>query len=148
VLSIDAKLNPKFLYSACKASVYFILEQIFKNKIEFLWCRLFFLYGPGEHKNRLFACLHENLKNSKQALLTDGVQVRDYLDVRLAAKDLVSLAFSNKKGVFNICSGVGQSIRHFAQKIADQYGKQELLIFGAIPNKSDDPKEIVGVKNY
>ena len=147
-LSVDTRLAPKFLYSACKASIYLILENIFKNKIDFLWCRLFYLYGSGENENRLIPYIHAKLNALEQVNLTDGAQIRDYLDVKIAAQDIVNLAFGKRAGVFNICSGIGKTIHEIATEIADQYGRQDLLKFGVVPIKNGDPDAVVGIKNY
>ena len=41
-------------------------------------------------------------------------------------------------GPFNVCSGKGQSIRELAENIADEYGKRDLLNFGASQNDISD----------
>jgi nucleoside-diphosphate-sugar epimerase len=147
-ISVDDKLEPKFLYAACKASVFLILEQIFKNQIDFLWCRIFYLYGEGEGESRLFPYIRQKLLEKQPVHLTDGSQIRDYLDVKIASQDIVRLALGKRAGVFNICSGVGKTVREIALEIAVPFGLAELLKFGEVPLKKDDPKIIVGIKNY
>ena len=147
-ISVDDKLEPKFLYAACKASVFMILGQIFKNQIDFLWCRIFYLHGEGESESRLFSYIRQKLIEKQPVHLTDGRQIRDYLDVKIASQDIVRLALGKRAGVFNICSGVGKTVREIALEIAVPFGLVELLKFGEAPPKKDDHKIIVGIKNY
>ena len=58
---------------------------------------------------------------------------------------IVDVSLSNKTGAINICSGIPISIRQFAEKIADEYGRRDLLKFGIRPDNSTDPEYVVGV---
>ena len=53
---------------------------------------------------------------------------------------------TNVTGPVNICSGVPITIRALAERIADEYGRRELLRFGARPDNAFDPPHIVGVR--
>jgi len=56
------------------------------------------------------------------------------------------MALADTVGPVNICSGVGKTIRELAEEVADQYGRRELLNFGAKPANPNDPPYIVGVR--
>jgi nucleoside-diphosphate-sugar epimerase len=77
--------------------------------------------------------------------LTSGSQVRDFLDVREAGEMIVQSAMSDIQGAVNICSGIGITVRELAEKIADEYGRRDLLKFGARRENQMDPKFVVGV---
>ena len=51
------------------------------------------------------------LEAKKDALLSEGNQIRDFLDVKVAAKRISNIALSNRNGAFNICSGKGITIK-------------------------------------
>jgi len=51
-----------------------------------------------------------------------------------------------KSGAFNICSGKPVTVRELAQSIADEYGKRDLLKFGARKENPVDPPYLVGIK--
>tara|TARA_B110000208_G_scaffold8099_1_gene10445 strand:- start:293 stop:1135 length:843 start_codon:yes stop_codon:yes gene_type:complete len=145
-LRLNTPLAPTTPYSAAKVAAFHTLHEWFANKgVSFLWCRLFYLYGKGEHPKRLVPYLHERLKNGKVADLTSGSQIRDFIDVRQAADMIIDGAFSQIEGAANICTGQGQTVRKLAESIADQYGRRDLLNFGARPDNLVDPPCIIGV---
>ena len=142
---LDAKLNPNTIYASAKASLYFLLQNMFKlSEIDFAWARLFYLYGEGEDVRRLAPYLHRQLSNGLIAELTSGNQIRDFIDVKLAAQQIVEATFNSATGAINICSGKGKSIRQFAEEIADLYGAHDLLKFGARQENITDPQYVVG----
>ena len=146
ILRSDSPLNPQTLYAACKASTYQILNQLLPEAgIEFVWCRLFYLYGEGEASRRLVPYLHRQLSNGDPAELTSGSQIRDYLDVKEAGRIIAEVAFGDQQGPVNVCSGVPITVRALAEKIADTYGRRDLLRFGARPDNLFDPPCVVGV---
>ena len=144
-LNENSELKPKTLYGAAKASSFLSLNEYFNlNAVSFAWCRVFYLYGEGEPPQRLFSYLRDQLDRGEPALLSSGTQVRDYLDVADAASRICQVALSDLVGAVNICSGVAQTIRDLSEKIADEYGRRDLLKFYARPENSDDPKYVVG----
>lgn len=145
-LSTQTPLNPLTLYAASKTSTFQMLTRIFElENIEFIWGRLFYLYGEGDNKSRLAGYIHHQLSRGEPAKLSHGLQIRDYINVQEAAAKLVQMILSDQVGPVNICSGVGKTIREIAESIADYYGRVDLLQFGAIKTKSLDPPIIVGI---
>lgn len=146
-LSVDTALAPSTPYAAAKAATYTFLNAWFDGKeTEFLWARLFYLYGEREDPRRLVAYLHQQLRDGKSVDLTDGTAVKDYMDVKDAAKLLVQDAMSARQGATNICSERGISVRALAEQVADEYGRKDLLNFGARPENLTDPPLVVGIR--
>jgi len=146
-LSVETPLKPMSPYSGAKASAYLALSQYLPNQgVEFVWCRLFYLYGDGEHERRLVPYLRATLAAGVSAKLTNGAQIRDFLDVSQAGSMIVNAALSGEVGPVNICSGVPISIRQLAEQIADEYGRRDLLDFGAREDNLIDPPCVVGVR--
>ena len=147
-LNTDTPLNPQTLYAACKTSTFQILTQLLPTSgVEFLWCRLFYLYGEGEDSRRLVPYLKEKLQAGEVAELSSGNQIRDFLDVQEAGRMIAEAALSSTQGAVNICSGVPITVRQMAEKIADEFGRRDLLHFGARPDNLVDPPCIVGVQS-
>lgn len=147
MLRTDTPLNPDTLYAACKASVFQILRQLLPAAgIQFAWCRVFYLYGEGEDPRRLVPYLRQKLCAGEPAELTSGNQIRDFLDVRDVGVMIVEAALSDRQGAINICSGIPITVRQLAERIADEYGRRDLLHFGARPDNLFDPPCIVGVR--
>ncbi len=147
VLSTETRLNPLTQYAASKVSAYLLLKTFFPlKKVSFAWCRLFYLYGEGEDVRRFVPYLRSCLSEGKNAELTSGNQIRDYLEVGAAASGIVDVAQSGIEGAANICSGIPVTIRQFAEKIAEEYGRIDLLKFGVRPDNIVDPVCVVGIK--
>lgn len=146
LLSTDTPLKPLTPYAGAKVATYSALSQYLpEEKMEFLWGRLFYLYGEGEDERRLVPFIKSRLSEGKVADLTSGNQIRDFLDVRDAAKMIAELALGNEQGAINICSGEPITVRQLAEKIADEYGRRDLLNFGARADNYMDPPKVVGV---
>ena len=148
-LSVDTPLRPTTPYAGAKAAAYLSLSSWFREQQrEFLWCRLFYLYG-GEHEDerRLVPYIRRQLAAGQPADLTSGSQIRDFMDVRDAGRMIADAALSARQGAMNICSGVPVSVRELAERIADEFGRRDLLRFGARPDNLVDPPVVVGVRD-
>ena len=146
-LGTNAPLKPSFLYSIAKTATFQSLEKFFCNEgVNFLWTRIFYLYGEGEDERRLVAVLKRKLSLNESVDLTSGNQIRDFMDVKLAGYIIADASIGSNTGAFNVCSGQGISIRQLAENIADEYGKRDLLNFGARPDNIADAPYVVGEK--
>jgi len=146
-LSADTPLSPATLYAASKVSTFHMLTKLFsKQNIEFLWCRLFYLYGQGEDDQRLYSYIHKQLSAGEVVKLTSGNQVRDYMDVTEAGNEIVCLSIGKHQGPVNVCSGIPITVREFSKAIAHQYNRMDLLKFNSRPDNLTDPVCVVGVK--
>lgn len=147
VLRPDGALRPSTPYGGAKAGTFLSLSSWLPTcGVEFAWCRLFYLYGDGEDGRRLVPYLRSRLSAGLKAELSSGQQVRDYLDVREAARMIVDITLSAEQGEFNVCSGIPTTIRELAERIADEYGRRDLLQFGARPDNPTDPLCVVGLR--
>ena len=147
MLSVSTPLKPLTPYAATKAATYLTLSQFLTPKnIEFTWCRLFYLHSKDERDGRLVSYIRNQLENNQVVELTSGNQIRDYMDVFEVGKIIAEIAFSGDEGCINVCSGIPITVRKLAEQVADEYGKRDLLEFGARPDNLVDPPCIVGVK--
>ena len=145
-VTTETTLKPQSLYAACKASTFLVLSQLLpQSGMQFAWCRLFYLYGEGEDTRRLVPYLRRQLSAGEPAELTSGTQIRDFLDVRDAGGLIAEAALGQRQGPINICSGVPVTVRQLAEQIADEFGRRDLLRFGARPDNTFDPPRVVGV---
>lgn len=148
-VTVDTELDPKNLYSITKVALFTSLQKLFLiKKKEFVWCRLFYLYGEGEDERRLSAYIHKQLKNGLEVKLTSGYQIRDFMNVYDAAKIISKISLDKNVGVVNVCSEKPISIKKFAKKIALQYGRLDLLKFGKRKKNLYEPDAVWGVMNY
>lgn len=146
VLSTDTPLRPSTPYAGAKAALYSALAPwLASQSVGFAWCRLFYLFGDGEDPRRLVPYLRHQLAAGLPVDLTSGTQVRDYLDVVDAGRRIAEVALSERTGAVNVCSGVPVTVRQLAERIADEYGRRDLLRFGARPDNIFDPPYVLGI---
>jgi nucleoside-diphosphate-sugar epimerase len=144
-LSVQTPLKPASPYAAAKAATFLTLSAwLTMHRVTFAWCRLFYLHGEGEDGRRLVPYIRNQLQAGLPAELTIGDQVRDFLDVKVAASMIADVANSDAHGAFNICSGVPITVREMAESIADEFGRRDLLQFGARNMNTADPPMVVG----
>ena len=148
LLSKDTPLNPLTPYAGAKAALYMGLSRLLPERsVEFAWCRLFYLYGEGEDERRLVSYLHRQLSRGKEALLSSGEQVRDYVDVSIAGWLIAKIALSAELGPINICSGIPRTVRQVAEQVADEYERRDLLKFGERIDNVINPPCVLGIPN-
>jgi len=147
-LFTDTPLDPLTPYASAKAATYLALKTVMEQEeTSFLWARLFYLFGEGEDARRLVPYLHQQMRAGARADLTSGTQVRDFMDVKDAAEMLVEDALGTRSGASNIASSQGITVRALAERIADEYGRRDLLNFGARPDNLTDPPCVIGMRN-
>jgi dTDP-6-deoxy-L-talose 4-dehydrogenase (NAD+) len=147
-LSVETPLRPSTPYAQAKVDAFNALSAALPRQgVAFAWCRLFYLYGEGEDSRRLVSYVRGRLRAGEPAELSSGSQVRDFLDVREAARMIVDIALGSQEGPVNICSGKAVTVRELAERIADEFGRRDLLRFGARPDNPVDPPCVVGVRD-
>jgi|TARA_B110000483_G_C18188298_1_gene539883 dTDP-6-deoxy-L-talose 4-dehydrogenase (NAD+) len=145
----NGSLKPHTIYAASKLATFQILEQLFNsNDISFVWCRLFYLYGEGEDDRRLVPYIKNKLNKGQSADLSSGNQVRDFIDVTFAGQIIGDIALSKQSGAINVCSGQPKTIREHAIEVAKNYGREDLLNFGAREDNPLEPEYVVGIPNW
>lgn len=146
LLGTDTPLRPTTPYAGAKAAAFQALSNWLPAQgVQFVWARLFYLYGEGEHPQRLVPYLHAKLMAGEPVDLTSGRQVRDFLNASQGASMLADALFGDVEGAFNVCSGIPVTVRQMAEAIAADYGRPDLLRFGTRPDNHVDPECIVGL---
>ena len=148
-LSTKTPLKSNSIYSATKVALFNQLKFYFKlKKMQFNWCRLFYLYGDGESENRLYPYITKMLKDNKNIELQNKDFIRDYINVKSATKEILEISLQKKYfGPVNICSAFGKSIENIAIEIAKPLNKEHLIKFSNKKSKNVDIDTIVGIKD-
>jgi nucleoside-diphosphate-sugar epimerase len=130
----DTPLRPACLYGTCKNALRQMLEA-FASQAGFsaAWARVFFLYGPHEHPDRLVASVSRALLAGEPALCSAGSQRRDFLHVADAAEALLALLGSDLQGAVNIGSGQAVAVADVVRRLANTLGRPDLLRLGERP---------------
>lgn len=147
-LSVDTPLRPTTPYAGAKAATFLALSTLLPEQgISFAWARLFYLFGEGEDARRLVPYIRSRLSAGESVELTSGTQIRDYLDVAEAGAEIAAFAIGSVNGAVNICSGRAQTVRELAEQMADEFGRRDLLRFGARAENHFDPPCVVGIRS-
>lgn len=132
--------RPGSIYGECKSSLHNILQKYAEKKeLSYASGRIFFVYGPHEQENRLVAYAIRSLLMRKQANMSHGNQMRDYLHVADVADALVNLLDSDATGAVNIGSGRSVKLREIVDLIGEKLDGLELLEYGPVVSKFDSP---------
>jgi nucleoside-diphosphate-sugar epimerase len=139
----ETPLRPATLYGACKHALHVILESLAAQRgISAAWGRIFMLYGPHEHPDRLVSSVIRSLLSGRPAECSSGDQIRDLLYVEDVADAFVALLDSPVTGSINIASGRPAPLRQVVLKIAELLGRPEMLRLGARPTAPNDPARL------
>lgn len=143
----SAPIAPTTMYAAAKTALRVLLESSWTSEhMSVAWARIFNLTGPGEHPRRILPQVVAALLRESPIPLSDGRQVRDYLDVADVAGALVVLSSDGAPGVVNVSSGAGVPLADVLLTIADRLGAPaDLLRFGERDRGTNDPDVLVGV---
>jgi len=133
-------LHPRTLYGTCKHELQQELEAFSRERaLSSAWGRIFYLYGPFEHPNRLVSSVITSLLQGNPVRCTHGEQIRDFLYVKDVADAFVTLLEQRDQGPFNIASGSPRPIKDIIQTIARTLGREDLIAWGALPAAKEDP---------
>lgn len=139
----DSPLAPSSLYARCKADLYFDCCKLFQNSsVEFLWCRVFFVYGENEKAGRLLPYVDKKIKSGQDIELRTPHAIRDFINVELAGRMIVSDLMSGKRGVSNICSEVGVTVRTFVESHVSEANASSRVL-ADVTMKSEKEREVV-----
>ncbi|MFN2498993.1 MAG: NAD-dependent epimerase/dehydratase family protein [Pyrinomonadaceae bacterium] len=140
----DTPLVPATLYGASKHALQCMLKAFAaQSQLSAAWGRVFFLYGPHEHRDKLMSYVIRSLLRRESAGVTDGNQVRDFLYVEDVAEAFVALLESNVSGPVNIASGKPIAVKQMITAVADLLDASQLVQWGSIQPPANEPKLLV-----
>jgi nucleoside-diphosphate-sugar epimerase len=136
---------PNTVYGSCKQALNFLVQSFAsQNALSAAWGRVFFLYGPNEHPQRLVSSVILSLLKGDPAKTSHGKQIRDYMHVQDVADGMVALLDSEVTGSVNVSSGQATTLREIVLTIGRVVEKPELIQLGAIPARANDTPLVVG----
>jgi nucleoside-diphosphate-sugar epimerase len=134
-------LAPATLYGAAKQGVGALLCAYgAAHGPSTAWGRVFFLYGPHEHPNRLVPAVIRGLLAGERVAVTHGRQVRDFMHVAdVGAAFATLVAREDVQGAVNVASGEPISLRELIGTISARLSGGDLVDFGARPVPEGEP---------
>ena len=132
-------------YGEAKLATWRGLESVARETgISAAWGRVFLLYGPREHPNRLVSSVIRALVLGERAPVTKGSQRRDFLHVEDVGSAMAAIVDSEARGPVNVASGEAVPVREVVAKIGRAIGREDLLDVGALPDRPGEPALIEG----
>ncbi len=134
--------RPTTRYGFAKLAAWKAVETAAFGDFEAVEARIFFVYGPGENKDRLIPYICRSHGDGRVPELSSGRQVRDLLHVEDAAGAILAVAESALVGVVNIGGGTPNSLGDAARILAGCAGSDETGL-GRRPDRQGDPDRLL-----
>ncbi len=148
-IPIDAPLEPTATYPASKAAASVAFHAFAsENNLELAILRIFQVYGEGELETRFWPSLRKAALEGDDFSMTDGLQIRDFIDVKDVANAILTAtsdlkAESGIPSVLNIASGNPQTLADFARNQWQRYNGKGNLLVGSIKNRPMEIKRLI-----
>ena len=118
LLNVTDTVMPDTIYGVAKATTYTVLqEQLTSSCTKFAWCRVFYLNGEGARNESLLPRLHHAFHTGEPMVVRNPEMVLDYMRVEDAARQISETLLHGRKGIINICSGVGVTVREIVENL-------------------------------
>lgn len=131
-------LVPATLYGTCKDALQLMLRAWSEQTgLSSAWGRVFSLYGPREHPERLVASVIRALLRGEPAACGNASLLRDYLHAQDVASAFVALLDSTLDGPVNIGSGEAVKLGEIVERIAQKLDGRRLLQLRVPPSSSE-----------
>lgn len=139
-LAESSRTAPRFLYSACKLAMSEVLREACRiSGMSYAHLRFFYQYGPWEAPGRIVPAVISALLAGREAEVTPGEQVRDFLHIDDVASAIAAVVGSEIDGVINIGSGEPVRVRDVVVAAAEACGRADLVRIGALAYRAGDP---------
>lgn len=131
--------KPSTLYAASKNALREVLHQYSAlMDIEYAWGRIFFLYGVREPAAKLLSSLIKHIAAGQVPEMREPDRLLDFVTVRDTALALATLVDEPYRGIVNVASGVGLSVRDAAKIIAAETSPRLVEAIDSLPRKTSD----------
>lgn len=127
--------KPNTEYGKYKLKLYHqALKLCESNNIRLIEPRFFSLYGPDDYEGTMIISTIDNMLQNKPCMLTECIQMWDFLYVDDAVEALHKLIASKRAhGVYNFGTGTAKKLKEYVMLMHRLTGSNSKLIFGAIP---------------
>lgn len=128
--------NPFCDYGAAKVAACILSKRVAEEVgLEWLWGRVFSLYGKHESSDRMIRAVSEKLQNNEKVELSSCRQNWDYLNVYDGAKALIALAERGHNGeIYNIANGKYKPLKQYIEAVRNYYRSSSKITYGKDPD--------------
>lgn len=145
-ISEDHKTTALNAYGSIKLACLEIVKTFCEtNDINWIWLRLFSLFGEKENKNWLIPSLVESMLTTQQMDFTSGEQKYAYLYVKDYAVIMKKIIMKPiESGVYNISSNETRTIKSLIEDIRHHINPEFILNFGALQYRKNQSMHMEG----
>lgn len=135
----DYLAKPLTEYGKSKLKSYITLSNIAEqNNIEFVWTRIFSVYGKYDYEKTLIMSTIQNLSKDDSANLTKCEQNWNYLYVKDAARMLSYLGLQKcELGIYNLASLDNRELKDYLLELKKIMKSKGSLEFGSVAYNSE-----------
>ncbi len=135
LITEDMMPHPVNAYGAAKvAAMYLSKRRAEQLGLEWVWGRIFSLYGDYEPAGRMLPDLLNKLSKNEEVNLSSCEQNWDYLHVRDAAESIALLGTKAHAGeIYNIANGDYKPLKEFVEFAKKTLGSSSVINYGNRP---------------
>ena len=135
----NTPLNPFMMYGAAKVAAYQMGRVLATQMgIDFLWSRIYSVYGAGENSGTLISYLVQTLTEGKTPELSHCENMWNFLYVDDCAKILAALGKkSTAIGIYNVASDDTRPLKSFVEEFRNIIAPNSTVRFGT---RTSDPR--------
>lgn len=125
--------QPVTPYGAAKvAALHMTRQQTAQLGMDWVWGRVFSVYGTYEPESTLLSYLARTLRSGETPQMTEGAQLWDYLHASDAAAAMAALLLRGRNGeVYNIAHGDVRPLRSFSEEMRAALAPMQQISYGA-----------------
>ncbi len=123
-------------YGSAKVSAMYLSKRRCEQLgIEWVWGRIFSLYGDYEPSGRMLPDLLRKLSKNEEVKLSSCEQNWDYLHVKDAAEAIIALGEKGHSGeIYNIANGDYKPLKDYVLEAKETLNSKSIIDFGAKAN--------------
>ena len=136
IITEDLIPEPFTAYGAAKVAACYLTKcRAEQLGIEWVWGRIFSLYGKYEPYGRLLPDIIKMMKNAEIPSISAATQYWDYLDAADGAEAIIALAERGRSGeIYNIANGDYHPLKYFMEILRERYAPGIRINYGELPN--------------
>ena len=132
VINEETPVNPQIAYGVAKyAAGRYCLTECAKYDLQYVWARIFSVYGPLDNEGTMIRYAVETMKKGESANFSSGEQMWDYLHSDDAGKAMYLLGDCViEPGVYCVASGDVRPLKTYIEQIQKVIDPHGTVLFG------------------
>lgn len=121
-LDEDMPPQPYNAFTAAKTALHLLGRQIAEEHgMNFIWLRLFYVYGPGQRETSLIPLIINQVQKSRNLVVKTPLNRNDFVYVGDVASAIATIVNGPPRdGVYNIGSGHSTSVQEIVKLVCDR----------------------------